>query len=305
MQKKLLLLLVLGFWPSFCYSEEPKSIVPYYGYTGNAVADQALRWSMGDILPKNVPGVFLDNIIYSYKIDKNIDDTVAVTIYNENAAGNGYVFRETDEWLPGSIAGTQIDKVLPLGRLHREIFGEGGIEVVGPGSVYDGNVVYTYKVEPCYDPQYDPNCPDYKIPVPVMPEIDYEIYDAVAEGDSSQEEWNPSEDDYSDEETLTEEELAEQEAEEDKDREERLEEAFFEAGRAALFAQALTASMLKDAQNIDLNTYTSKAIPGGTYKETVTLVSPNMADNKSGLRNGFAQQLLHQQMVEMQYNKNN
>lgn len=255
---------------------------------------------MGDILP-DPPGVFVDNVIYSYDIQKETNDTVSVFVFNENANGTGYVFREEDEWLPGSLAGTRINKVVPLGSLHRDVFGRGGIDVEGPGSVTDANVVYTYRVEPCYNPQFDPNCPGYEIPVPVMPDIDYEIYDAVGEGDANQDEWDPNNENYEDDEQLTEEELAEQEAEEDKDRKERLEEALFEAGRAALFAQALIAAQLKDATQINLSSYTQKTIQGGTYNDTVSLQDTQLPDAKSGLRNGLAQQLLHQQMVDSQY----
>ena len=300
MRKKLLLPLALAFWPSYSYSE---SIATYYGYTGNAVADQALRWTMGDILP-DPPGVFVDNVIYSYDIQKETGDTVSVTVFNENASGTGYVFRDKQDWLPGSLAGTRINKVVPLGSLHRDVFGDGGITVEGPGSVTDPNVVYTYRVEPCYNPQFDANCPGYKTPVPVMPDIDYEIYDAVENGDASQEEWDPNNENYEDEEQLTEEEIAEQEAEEDKNRKERLEEALFEAGRAELFALALTASRLKDAEQINLTSYTQKTIQGGTYNDTVRLQDTQLPDAKSGLRNGLAQQLLHKQMIDMQYNLN-
>lgn len=298
MQKKLLLLSALVFWPCYSYSE---SIAPYYGYTGNAVADQALRWTMGDILPEP-PGLFVDNVIYSYNIQKNTDDTVSVTVFNENANGTGYIFRETDEWRPGSLSGTAINKIVPLGRVHRDLFGQGGIDVDGPGSITDPSVVYTYRIEPCYNPQFDPNCPGYETPVPVMPDIDYEIYDAVGKGDADQDEWDPNEENYDDEEGPTEEELAELENEEDKDRKERLEEALFEASRAELFALALTASQLKDAQQINLTSYFEKTIQGGTYDETVSLRDVQLPDAKNGLRNGFAQQILHQKMVDMQYN---
>lgn len=299
MQKKLLLLLALVFSPSSCYSE---SIAPYYGYTGNAVADQALKWSMGDILPDN-PGLDIQNVLYNYRIQKETGDLVTVTVSNENPNG-GYIFREVDEWRPGSLAGTEISKVIGVGDIPRAAWGDGSIDVNGPGSVYDANVIYTYKVTPCFDPQYDPNCPNYKIPVPVMPDIDYEIYDAVAEGDSDQAEWEPNEE-YDEEETLTEEELAELEAEEDEDRKERLEEALFEAGRAALFAQALVATQQTDliALAVNMNSYYEANIPGGEYKDSVQLSDTQLPDAKSGLRNGLAQQLLHQKMVQMQYEK--
>ena len=168
MLKKLLLLLALAFWPCYSYSE---SIAPYYGYTGNAAADQAYRWAMDAILP-DPPGLDVENVIYSYKIEKETGDLVTVYVYNENVVGDGYIFRERDDWLPGSLSGTQINKVVPLGRVHRDLFGDGGIDVEGPGSVYDASVVYTYRVDPCYDPQFDSNCPNYATPAVTPPVID-------------------------------------------------------------------------------------------------------------------------------------
>lgn len=294
--------MALAFWPSYSYSE---SIAPYYGYTGNAVTDQALRWSMGNVLPDGTPGLDIQNVIYSYRIQKETGEWVTVFVQNEFAegAGEGYIFRERDDWKPGSIAGTQIQKAIPVGNLPRALWGDGSIEVEGNGSVTDANVVYTYKVTPCFDPQFDPNCPGYKTPVPEVYEVDLgDVYDAVAEGDSRQEQWDPNEEDYEDEEELSEEELAEKEAEEEDRREERLEEAFFEAGRAELFAIALSAAQLADANQININSYTQKTIPGGVYKDTTALVDNDLPDAKSGLRNGLAQQLLHQKMVAMQYN---
>ena len=43
-------------------------------------------------------------------------------------------------------------------------------------------------------------------------------------------------------------------------------------------------------------------IPGGSYKDTLVYRDVGMSDGKKGLRNGLAQQLLHTQMVDKQYN---
>jgi hypothetical protein len=294
MRKKLHLLLALVFWPSYSYSE---GIVPYYGSTGNAITDQSLKWSMPDVLP-NPPGLEIDNVIYNYRINKETGDHVDVYVYNENANGTGYIFREHDEWRPGSLSGTEINKVVPLGRLHRDLFGPGGIDVDGNGSVSDASVIYTYRVDPCYDPQFSPACPGYQIQVPDIYSPDYEIYDALASGDADIDQW---EDRYGDEEELSEEEKKKLEEEEEKDRKERLEKALSEADRTALFAEALAASMLSDSLQINLNSYTNRTIDGGVYNETVTLQDRILSDSRNGLRNNFAQQLLHQKMVEMQY----
>lgn len=259
---------------------------------------------MGDILP-DPPGVYIDNVLYQYRIDKETDDLVTVYVYNENADGTGYIFRERDDWKSGSLAGTQITKIVPLGRLHRDVFGDGGIDVQGDGSVYDTNVVYTYRVEPCYDPQFDPNCPGYKLQIPdIYDGSDIVIYDAVASGHADMVEYAEIDEESSDDE-LTEEERQKLEDEEKEDREMRLEQALFEAGRAALFAEALAMSQLKDNVQINMNSYYAKSIDGGVYNDTVTLNDKQLPDSKRGLRNGLAQQLLHQQMVDSQYNLGN
>lgn len=261
---------------------------------------------MGNVLP-DPSGLFIDNVIYSYQIEKETGDLVTVYVYNENAEGTGYIFREKDEWKPGSLSGTQINKVVPLGRLHRDLFGDGGIDVEGNGSVVDPNVIYTYKVEPCYDPQFDPNCPGYEVPYVEPPKIDYEIYDVVAEGLAEQDEWDPNDDrNESDEETEEErEERLKEEEDEEEDRKERLEEALFEAGRSALFAQAVAAAQQKDmlATAINMQSYYQANIPGGSYNETVSLKDTQLPENRNGLRNGLAQQLLHEEMIRMQYQK--
>ncbi len=253
---------------------------------------------MGDVLPDPI-GLEIDNVIYSYRIQKETGDKVDVYVYNENAFSTGYIFREVDEWNPGSLSGTEINKVVPLGRIHRDQFGPGGIEVDGPGSVYDTSVIYTYRVDPCYNPQYDPNCPGYV--VPKVEPVEYEIYNAYDEGHTSQDDYNPDDENYEDEEGLSEEELAELEEEEERDREDRIEKAIFEAGRQELFAQALLTSQLQQIQQINMNTYYNASIPGGVYNDVNSLQDGRLPDAKSGLRNGLAQQLLHQQMVEMQY----
>ena len=282
-------------WASYSYSD---SITPYYGVTGNA-ASGGHSWTMDNVLP-TPPGLDINGVIYDYTIQKNVDDSVNVHVGNKNIAGTGYIFRETDEWQPGSLGGTEIRKVVPVvPGLNRELWGDGSIEVDGPGSVEDPNVVYMYKVDPCYNPQFDPNCPGYEVPMPVIPDI--EIYDAT-------------DDEYvnlnDDEKSLIEEneETVEEELEEDEEEEEKRKREY----RLAMLADTNAAGLFAENQRIIImngimqkqidNGYTNKIINGGVYKETVTLIDKTLEDNQQGLRNGLAQQLLHNQMVDMQYN---
>ena len=302
MLRKLLLSLVVVFWPSYSYSE---SIAPYYGYTGNAIVDNHLNWVMNNVLP-NPEGVFVDNVIYSYQMQKETGEWVTVTVANKTADGTGFVFREVDEWKPGSVGGQTINKIVPLGRVHRDLIGDGSITVDGEGEVVNARVVYTYKVDPCYNPQFDPNCPGYEVPYVEPPEVDYEVYDATANGDADRKDYNGEDEMYEDDEMLTEEEKAELEEKEKEERKDRLEKALREAGRNELFALSIARSQMIDAMNItmNMNSYYNRGIPGGQYNDTVNLVDKMLPENLSGLRNGFAQQLLHEKMIDMQYNIN-
>ena len=291
-------------WPSYSYSD---SISPYYGYTPNA-ALTGLSWGMLGVLP-NPPGVDINAVIYSYTPLKAAEDAMKVHVQNENAMVPGtYIFRETDDWT-GKPGGTQIRKVIGVGGIPKELWGNGSIDIDGTGQVTDASVVYTYKVTPCYDPQFDPNCPGYVIPRREAPEpidleaLGYTEYDAIDSGDAEQAEYEEDEE-YDDEKKLSERERAEQEEMEENLRKDRLEKALAAADNTLFFATAVAkANVLNSMTQANITSYYARAIPGGVYRESVTLVDTQLPDNKSGLRNGFAQQLLHRQMVDMQYDK--
>ena len=303
MLKKLLLSVALVCLAHYSYSD---SITPYYGQSGNAAA-YGNTWNMDNVFPSGVPGLDVQNIIYNYTIQKEVQDRVDVHVQNENALGSGYIFRETDSWLPGSLGNTTINKAVPvIPNIPREAWGDGSIEVEGNGYVTDPNVIYTYKVDPCYDPQFDPNCPGYKVPQPVIYEVDLAtLYNPLEDENIDLD--NKVDDDLiekeEEKEELSEEEKAEKEAEEEKDSKERLEKALAAANSSAMFAQAVANNQMLATMNmaVNMNTYYSASIPGGTYKESVQLVDKQLPENKKGLRNGLAQQLLHEQMVDMQY----
>jgi len=71
---------------------------------------------------------------------------------------------------------------------------------------------------------------------------------------------------------------------------------------AALFAETQMIEQMNGIMQNQLNnTYLAATIPGGQYKETIVLVDTKLPENKAGLRNGLAQQLLHEKMVSQQY----
>ena len=295
MLKKLLLGVLVGFYPYYCYSD---NIAPYYGTTGNA-AQGGYSWSMKDILPAP-PGLDINGVFYRYTANKNPEDDMKVHVQNKNANGTGYIFRDTEDW-SGSPGGIEVRKVIGIGDIPREAWGDGSIEVEGTGTVNNASVIYSYKVDPCYDPQFSPSCPGYKVPVPVIPEVKLEIYDATQDEyvNLSNEEKVSIEEN---EERLSEKEEEEKEAEEEKKRKYRLEKLMSVADAAALFAENQVIKQMNSImQNQINNTYLAATIPGGQYKETIVLVDTKLPENKAGLRNGLAQQLLHEKMVSQQY----
>ena len=295
MLKKLLLGVLVGFYPYYCYSD---NIAPYYGTTGNA-AQGGYSWSMKDILPAP-PGLDINGVFYRYTANKNPEDDMKVHVQNKNANGTGYIFRDTEDW-SASPGGIEVRKVIGIGDIPREAWGDGSIEVEGTGTVNNASVIYSYKVDPCYDPQFSPSCPGYKVPIPDIPEVKIELYDATQDeyvNLNSEEKLSIEEN----EERLSEKEEEEKKAEEEKKRKYRLEKLMSVSDTAALFAETQMIEQMNGIMQNQLNnTYLAATIPGGQYKETIVLVDTKLPENKAGLRNGLAQQLLHEKMVSQQY----
>lgn len=287
MLNRLLPLVALVFWPCYSYSE---SISPYFGITGNA-AIGGHTWNMDNVFPEP-PGLEVNGVFYSYTPDKLAEDEFKVTVGNEG------VWSDTEDWT-GTPGGIEVRKVIGLPNVPREAWGDGYIITEGDGTIDDATVIYSYKVDPCFDPQFDPNCPGYVAPVPVIIEIDPDsIYDATEDEAVVEATEETDEDQYKEDKVV---EIDEEEEEEN--RELRLEKALAAANDTELYAQSFAQSqiLLQINSAINITSYIAADIPGGNYKENVQLIDTKIDDNKQGLRNGLAQQILHEEMVNMQY----
>ena len=287
MLNRLLPLVALVFWPCYSYSE---SISPYFGITGNA-AIGGYSWNMDNVFPEP-PGLEVNGVFYSYTPDKLAEDEFKVTVGNEG------VWSDTEDWT-GTPGGIEVRKVIGLPNVPREAWGDGYIITEGEGTIDDATVIYSYKVDPCFDPQFDPNCPGYVAPVPVIIEIDPDsIYDATEDEAVVEATEETDEDQYKEDKVV---EIDEEEEEEN--RELRLEKALAAANDTELYAQSFAQSqiLLQINSAINITSYIAADIPGGNYKENVQLIDTKIDDNKQGLRNGLAQQILHEEMVNMQY----
>jgi len=293
MLKKLLLTALVALLPYYSYSE---SIKPYYGFTGNAV-NYGNPWSMDSVLPDQ-SGTSINNVFYTYTPIKETNSNFEVDIGNWNADKSGYVWKETDNW-DGAPGGIAIIKNVPLPYVHRSQFGDGFLNTTGDGTVEDATVIYTYKVDPCYNPQANVNCPGFIPPKP--PEID--VSSLYEQFEVEEEETDNKEENYDEEEEKSEEELAEAEEKEEKDRKERLEKALAEADNSALFAESIAQGLMLQQMNnqVNMTSYINSTIPGGSYKETVKLDGGQLPDNKSGRRLNWSTQKLHEEMINAQY----
>ena len=278
--------LSLVLLPSYSYSE------PYtYGATSNA-ASNALSWVMDAILP-SIAGVDINGLLYRYTTVKDPDADMKVHVGNHNASGDGYTFRETDDW--SGVPGNTIVKSFPLSNIPASQWGTGFVEVEGEGTVKDAVVIYNYRLDKCYDPQSDPSCAGYVKPMPVIPEVI--VYDAL-EDDAVVDTLEADEFQYDEDGKLI---LDEEEEEE----ETRIEMGLTASANALTLFKAQNQSDIILALNkqTNINMYYNAKINGGTLNDAAGLKDGTIPDNKKALRNNLAQQVLHEKMVDMQYNK--
>tara|TARA_R110000782_G_scaffold228313_1_gene314893 strand:- start:981 stop:1844 length:864 start_codon:yes stop_codon:yes gene_type:complete len=263
-----------------------------YGITGN-MAGTGHTWGMSAIGPSNNRGLRINGVYYQYTPVKHTDDDMRVHVRNKRVGG-GYIFSETDDW-SGLAGGIPITKGFTVDNLPIELWGDGSIDVEGTGSVIDANVVYSYKYNnDCLTPLSDPSCSGYMDAVLAM----VDDYDATG--------YNPL-DDENITSTLEEQAEADEIEEEEKEVEETevLERILSGVDTSILSSNIIAQDLLMFAmtRSVAIESYYDKKLAGGTYKETVVLSDGDLPDNKRGARVGLAQQLLHTEMVSMQYNQ--
>ena len=263
-----------------------------YGITGN-MAGTGHTWGMSAIGPSNNRGLRINGVYYQYTPVKHTEDDMRVHVRNKRIGG-GYIFSETDDW-SGLAGGIPITKGFTVDNLPIELWGDGSIDVEGTGSVVDANVVYSYKYNnDCQTPLSDPSCPGYMAAVLAMADD----YDATG--------YNPLDDKNI---TGTLEEQAEADEIEDEEKEEedsgKLERALSGVDDSILASNIIAQDLLMFAmtRSIAIDSYYTKKLAGGEYKEKVVLIGGELPDNKRGARVNLAQQLLHTEMVSLQYNQ--
>ena len=247
---------------------------------------------MSSVLP-DIPGIDINGLLYKYTTVKDPDADMKVHIGNKNVDADGYIFRKTDDW--SGVPGNTIVRSFPLSNIPASQWGAGSIDVEGEGSVTDAMVIYNYRIDECYDEQSNPACPGYVKPVPLIPVV--ELYD-VLDDDAAMSAIEADEFKYDEDGNVI---LSEEEEEE----ETRIEMGLTASANAlTLFkAQGQDDLIMAINQQTNLALYYNASINGGVYADAPGLADSEIADNKKALRNNLAQQILHEKMVDMQYNK--
>jgi hypothetical protein len=247
----------------------------------------AHNWAMQNVLPQQA-GLTISHIIYKYTVEKEQQDAMLVHVQNEDAINGGYIFRSTDDWT-GHPANT-VKKIKPASQLPIEYWGPGSIEVEGKGAVVDPSVIYNWQYDPCFDPQSDPECPGYMIPV------NWEDIIPVVQ--------DPLEDQYVQQQLETQ---AELEEEDEVQRKERLEknkrdmEKLLGGINQKLMSDL---ALIQEAAYFSVNLFPTSyydVINGGVYEDALQLIDAELPDNKAGRRVNYTQQKLHEEMIQSQY----
>lgn len=245
------------------------------------------------------PGLDVSGVLYRYTTVKDPADPFKVHVQNESAAGSGFIFRSTDDWT--GVPGNTLSKYVPVELSPISSWGRGSIETEGTGQVVNPSVVYTFRLDECFNAEITPGCPGYIDPsrYNVQP-ADYQIYNALDD------DWVRRSMSATDSSLYNKEKKdADLEDAEERATKDDFEKGLSAAKNALTLANKVSQEAVISAMNASVNMYTyySLSISGGVYPDSGKLVDSKLPENRLGLRNGLAQQLLHQKMVDQQYQK--
>lgn len=258
-----------------------------------------MTWGMGGVLPDySQPWVSLQvmGLAYRYTMEKDPDTGVTVWVRNEDAIDGGYVFEERDDW---NAEGGTIQKYFRFAYSDAARWGDGSIDVEGPGTVRDPVVTYNYKMDVDEElmkctitPLSDPACPGFAQALADL----LKSIDEMMPGDPFYDEWVQAQLDQ---------EAEEQEEQEVEEPEERLANFEKQMGGENTIEELSTnqdARIVELAQVPKIEPYYIMQIDGGVYEETVILDGGTIQDNRRALRN-LASDKTHRTMVRSQYDR--
>lgn len=257
------------------------------GTTENA-AGTGLTWSMTNVLPQ-ATGLTVDGVIYQYTAIKNPVDRMIVNIQNKDLLQPGFIFRSQDDWT--GLRGNTITKIVPTDNIPITRWGDGSINVDGSGEIKNPTVVYKYKYDTCIaNPLSSLSCPGYaEAMLKQLNEKPLETYDPLSNKDIKN---------VLDTKQIVEEErkINTTSTKNNKSDEKRSSQSLnpVDAEKAAQL------EMLNNIPGFDLY---KVALPGGVYNDVLRYPDKKIPDSRSARRLGLSQQILHNNLVDLQYNK--
>lgn len=258
-----------------------------------------MRWVMTNVLPQQM-GLEVTNIFYRYTAVKDPDTGMIVYVQNEDAANEGeYIFRSVDDW--SGLPGNTITKSIPVDAILGSRFGDGEIVVEGEGTVDDPFIVYSYRFDPCFNPQSSPDCEGFIPPIPDIPEVADPLEDDYVQDEIDRKAVMRSEEDEEEER-----EAVVEGSEEDLEKQ-MLEERLGIAMESSLAAMDNATEMALANMNVFPIAY-SASLTSPEYVSTAyisdngTLVKTLVRQSR-GLRMNNAQDKLHRALVRSQFER--
>jgi len=245
---------------------------------------------MTNVLPQQA-GLEVTNVFYRYTVEKSTLDDFIVSVQNENAAGSGYVFRSVDDW--SGLPSNTIVRSMPLQNILGASFGEGSIETTGFGEVSDASVIYSFRFDPCFNPQVSPSCEGFVPAIPEIPEVSDTLDDTYVQEELDRKAVMANEEDEEENRKNV------KRASEEEEAQESLEtllgiSSVIELENSILRTQLIGLNVLPSSYQIGLPS--PVMVDTIVLKESVTLKSGNR-------RLQFAQDKLHQKLVRSQFEK--
>lgn len=297
-------------------------------------------WNPQMLLPPSA-SMRVDGFVYGFSVSKPAEEALTTTLTTENNLTGGLLLEDFNDFGGISESQYEAQVVIPNGIPREvwgpssfEINGNSE-------RVSDFNATYFYSFDPCFDNMLsDPSCPGYmdaKNALEAATVLEESVYDPVQETivatpevetvdvasatsvisiatapepatetepepEPETVEEEPAEEEVKEEtsEETTEEETSEEKTneensdEESSDKEPAEERSVEEVKAEAFFAQTAGADNVFDVY--------SYVMQGGVYPDAGGYdISSNVPDNRRGLRMGLASQILHDQMVKLQY----
>jgi len=221
-----------------------------------------------------------------------------VYVQNEDTQSDGYIFRSVDDW--SRLPSNTIVKSVPLAQLLGSRFGDGEIVVEGQGTVENPLVIYSYRYDPCFNPQSDPSCDGFMPEIPEVPTVEDPLASDYVQDEIDRKAVMANEE----EERQDRERVKEDDSNID---EESLEELLGIAMESALAASDNVMADQLSSMNALPASY-MQALPSTTYKETITLsdngaILKTMVPTNRTRRMSFAQDKLHNELVQSQFKR--